>query len=56
MDTPLVLLDVEGVLNPLNRSPGYQRYRAPPNGITHRILLNPRHGPLLTGLADRTGA
>jgi hypothetical protein len=56
MDTPLVLIDVDGVLNPLQRSPGYQRYRATPNGITYRLLLNPRHGPLLTGLAEETGA
>jgi HAD domain in Swiss Army Knife RNA repair proteins len=56
MDTPLVLLDVDGVLNPLQRSPGYQRYRAAPNGITYRLLLNPRHGPLLTRLAEETGA
>jgi hypothetical protein len=56
MDAPLVLIDVDGVLNPLERSPGYQRYRATPNGITYRLLLNPRHGPLLTGLADATGA
>lgn len=56
MDTPLVLLDVDGVLNPLQRSPGYQRYRASPNGTVFRLLLNPRHGPLLTGLAAETGA
>lgn len=56
MDTPLVLLDVDGVLNPLRRSPGYQRYRATPDGVTYRLLLNPRHGPLLTGLAAETGA
>jgi hypothetical protein len=56
MDTPLILLDVDGVLNPLQRSPGYQRYRATPNGTTFRLLLNPRHGPLLTGLAKATGA
>jgi HAD domain in Swiss Army Knife RNA repair proteins len=56
MDTPLILLDVDGVLNPLQRSPGYQRYRATPNGTMFRLLLNPRHGPLLTGLAEATGA
>lgn len=56
MDTPLILLDVDGVLNPLQRSPGYQRYRATPNRITYRLLLNPRHGPLLIGLAEATGA
>ncbi|MCO6005639.1 HAD domain-containing protein [Actinoallomurus purpureus] len=56
MDTPLVLLDVDGVLNPLQRSPGYQRYRASPNGVVYRLLLNPAHGPLLTGLATDTGA
>jgi hypothetical protein len=56
MDAPLVLVDVDGVLNPLQRSPGYQRYRATPNGITYRLLLNPRHGPMLTGLAEATGA
>lgn len=56
MDTPLVLLDVDGVLNPLRHSPGYQRYRAVPDGVMYRLLLNPRHGPLLTGLAEETGA
>jgi Swiss Army Knife RNA repair-like protein len=56
MDAPLVLLDVDGVLNPLRRSAGYQRYRATPNDVTFRLLLNPRHGPLLTGLAAATGA
>lgn len=56
MDTPLVLLDVDGVLNPLQRSPGYQRYRATPNGVTFRLLLNPRHGPMLTRLTEETGA
>jgi hypothetical protein len=56
MDTPLVLLDVDGVLNPTTRSPGYQRYRAAPSGETFRLLLNPRHGPLLTGLAETTGS
>ncbi len=56
MDTPLVLLDVDGVLNPFQRSPGYQRYRATPNGVTYRLLLNPGHGPMLTELADATGA
>jgi Swiss Army Knife RNA repair-like protein len=56
MDTPLVLLDVDGVLNPLQRSPGYQRYRATPGGTTFRLLLNPRHGPMLTALAEETGA
>ncbi|GAA4615499.1 HAD domain-containing protein [Actinoallomurus liliacearum] len=56
MDTPLVLLDVDGVLNPLQRSPGYQRYRASPNGVVYRLLLNPLHGPLLTALAADTGA
>lgn len=55
MDTPLVLLDVDGVLNPQERSPGYQRYRATPDGVTYRLLLNPRHGPMLTGLAEATG-
>src|ERR1700741_3290206 len=56
MDTPLVLIAVDGVLNPLQRSPGYQRSRATPNGVTFRLLLNPRHGPMLTALAEETGA
>lgn len=56
METPLVLLDVDGVLNPLHRSPGYQRYRATPDGAFYRVLLNPEHGPLLTGLSEATGA
>lgn len=56
MNTPLVLLDVDGVLNPLERSAGYQRYRANPNGTVYRLLLNPRHGPMLLELAERAGA
>lgn len=56
MQAPLVLLDVDGVLNPLHRSPGYQRYRATPDGAFYRVLLNPVHGPLLARVAEATGA
>jgi len=55
--SPLVLLDVDGVLNPArSRAAGYRRHWVFPAGIAHRLLLNPRHGPMLAELAEVTGA
>ena len=53
---PLVLLDVDGVLNPARSQPGYGRHWVFPNGLPHRMLLNRQHGPMLVALAEVTGA
>jgi len=55
--TPLILVDVDGVLNPCGpRSDAYRRRWVFPSGIVHRLLLNPLHGRMLTELAEVTGA
>ena len=48
---PLLLLDVDGVLNPLGvrEAPGFTAHRV--GGMT--VLLSPAHGRWLTALADR---
>jgi hypothetical protein len=51
-----VLLDVDGVLNPGRRTPGYRRHRAFPVGIVLKLWLNPDHGPMLRELIADTGA
>ncbi|GLZ14551.1 hypothetical protein Acsp04_47860 [Actinomadura sp. NBRC 104425] len=57
MATPLVLLDVDGVLNPLERpSRDYRGHRCSPHGVTYRLWLSSRHGPMLRDLARATGA
>ena len=56
MGSPVVLIDVDGVLNPLKRGPGYQRYKCRPDGVTYKVWLNPAHGPMLCALAEETGA
>jgi hypothetical protein len=54
---PLVLVDVDGVLNPAaSHSAGYRRQWVFPHGLCHRMLLNPQHGPMLIELAEATGA
>jgi hypothetical protein len=54
---PVVLLDVDGVLNPLRRAGrGYHRHRASPGGFTFRLWLNAAHGPMLRALAAQSGA
>jgi hypothetical protein len=47
----LLLLDVDGVLQPLGRSvpPGYQRFTS----VTADVVLNPAHGAWLTALSAR---
>lgn len=57
MGSPLVLLDVDGVLNPFERPHrGYRRHRCSPNGVTFRLWLNAAHGRALLELAESTGA
>ncbi|MFB4318900.1 HAD domain-containing protein [Actinomadura sp. 21ATH] len=57
MGTPLVLLDVDGVLNPFQRPHrGYKRHRCSPNGITYRLWLDAGHGRMLLDLAGSAGA
>lgn len=54
---PLILLDVDGVLNPAPSSAeGYRRHWVFPHGIAHRLSLSPRHGPMLLELAEVTSA
>lgn len=54
---PLVLLDVDGVLNPEVRpGPGWQPHRAQSPIGTFDVILNPGHGRLLLEFADRAGA
>ena len=55
--TPIVLLDVDGVLNPAgSHAAGYRRHWLFPGGVPHRLLLNPQHGPMLADLAEASGA
>ncbi|RSN66842.1 MULTISPECIES: HAD domain-containing protein [Actinomadura] len=57
MGSPVILLDVDGVLNPFQRpSRRFKRHRCSPNGITYELWLNARHGPALLDLAESTGA
>lgn len=53
---PLILVDVDGVLNPSRAtSPSYRRHWVFPSGLLIRLLLNPKHGPMLLALAEETG-
>jgi hypothetical protein len=55
--TPLVLVDVDGVLNPGRpSSTEYRRHWVFPGGLVHRLSLNPNHGVMLMELARETGA
>jgi len=55
--TPLVLVDVDGVLNPsCPSSTEYRRQWVFPGGLVHRLWLNPCHGAMLTELSRATGA
>lgn len=51
MDKPLLLIDVDGVLNPLNpgkETKGWKQHRL----MGYNVFLNPLHGEWLNGLAD----
>lgn len=59
---PLLLIDIDGPLNPYGGKPqrrreGYTTHRMRPSGWTHdkplRVWLNPGHGEELLALADR---
>jgi hypothetical protein len=57
MGTPLVLLDVDGVLNPFERPHrGFKRHRCSPNGVTFKLWLNAGHGRMLLDLVEAAGA
>ncbi len=57
MGSPVILLDVDGVLNPFERPhEGYARHACSPNGVTFQLWLYPGHGPSLLELAESTGA
>ncbi|MFI6789889.1 HAD domain-containing protein [Nonomuraea sp. NPDC050383] len=54
---PLLLVDVDGVLNPFGRpDPGFRRYRCTVGHEVYTVHLNPRHGARLLELAIATGA
>ena len=54
---PLILVDVDGVLNPNKpEADGYRRHWVFPNGVPHRLLLHPMHGQMLSELAETTNA
>lgn len=51
---PLLLIDVDGPLNPFNaweEPPGYTAHRLTPHERTLRVLLSAEHGPMLLSLA-----
>lgn len=63
--TPLILIDVDGVLNPAFSSStrGHRVYREgwvqkkiDVAGLTFRVVINPDHGSWLLKLAEETGA
>jgi hypothetical protein len=54
---PLILLDVDGVLNPWHKQgPHWLSVKAICDGVTYPVVLNPEHGPMLLTLAQETGA
>lgn len=60
-DRPLLLIDVDGVLNPFSAREvpeGYTDHKIIPAGWIDKPLtvrLNPDHGPMLLDFAERTG-
>lgn len=64
-DRPLIMLDVDGVLNRvtsaaerrrLSYHEGWRAHRTDVGGLVFRLFLNPAHGPMLRRLAAETGA
>ncbi|NUR88305.1 MAG: hypothetical protein HOY71_29815 [Nonomuraea sp.] len=54
---PLLLVDVDGVLNPFGRAnPDYRRYECVIDDRRYVVHLNPRHGARLLELALKTGS
>jgi hypothetical protein len=65
MDRPLILIDVDGVLNPSFSSAvrrrlawhdGWLQRRVHVDGLTFRLFVNPAHGTMLRQLAQEKGA
>ncbi|MFC6081057.1 HAD domain-containing protein [Sphaerisporangium aureirubrum] len=55
-DRPLLLLDVDGVVNPqLPRSKAWRRYRCVVDNERYNVRLNPEHGEQLLRLSERAG-
>ncbi|GAA4221431.1 hypothetical protein FHR32_005082 [Streptosporangium album] len=53
---PLLLIDVDGVLNPFRRpGPEWFRTKCSADGRSYNMLLNPAHGPKLLDLAATVG-
>ena len=64
-DRPLILLDVDGVINVTASAAvrrrrcfhdGWRQVRVPAGGYSYRIFCNPAIGPMLLKLAEETGA
>jgi len=54
---PLILVDVDGVLNPSQpKAHGYRSHWVFPNGVPHRLWLHPMHGQMLSELAGAANA
>jgi hypothetical protein len=54
---PLILVDVDGVLNPSqHEADGYRSQWVFPNGVPHRLWLHPMHGQILSELAEAANA
>lgn len=56
-ERPLILLDVDGVLNPFRRpSPDWFKTKCSVDGRSYNVILHPGHGAKLLDLAAATGA
>lgn len=58
-ESPLILLDVDGVLNPFpprRMGPNWTRAKCMMHGRTISVTVNPEHGPKLLMLAEDAGA
>jgi HAD domain in Swiss Army Knife RNA repair proteins len=54
---PLILVDVDGVLNPSEpEADGYRSHWVFPNCVPHRLWLHPMHGQMLSELAEAANA
>ena len=55
-ERPLLLIDVDGVLNPFRRpGPEWVKTKCSAGGRSYNMLLNPAHGPKLLDLAATVG-
>jgi hypothetical protein len=56
MTDRLILLDVDGVLNPLRGASGFTLHHIQVRDNTYPVRLNPEHGPMLRAFAEEVGA